>query len=161
MSVSAINGGNGAWYTQAQTQAQPAQPDITNTAKLFDMSSSQLDQDLQSGSTLSSLASQDGVSSSSLISAIESDLQANAPQSAQPLSSSQLQGIATNIANGTGPAGGHRGGHHHHGMEMTDTSSQQVSGQSLASVLAADAYANSATQLASSTSATGQLNQYI
>ena len=241
MSVSAINGGNSAWYTQAQTR--PAQPEMTNTAKLFDVSSSQLDQDLQSGTTLSSLASQDGVSSSSLISAIESDLQANAPQGAEQLSSSQLQGMATNIANGTAPAGGHHGGHHHHAMEMTDTAqalglstsqldqdlqsgttlsslasqdgvsssslvsaiesdlqsnapqgapalssdeltqiatniangtapgstdspnqagaSDQASGQSIASVLAANAYANSATELASSTGAASQISQYI
>jgi lambda repressor-like predicted transcriptional regulator len=240
MSVSAINGGN-AWYAQAQ-QSQPAQPDMSNTAKLFDLSSSQLDQDLQSGTTLSSLASQDGVSSSSLISAIESDLQANAPQGAPTLSSTQLQGMATNIANGTGPVGGHHGGHHHHGMELTDTAqalglstsqldqdlqsgtslsslasqdgvsstslisaiesdlqanapqgaatlssdqltqmatniangtppasgggqdqagaSQQAAGQSLAAIVAAGAYSNSATALAGATNAAGQISQY-
>jgi lambda repressor-like predicted transcriptional regulator len=246
MSVSAVSGGNSAWYAQTQTQTQPAQPDMANTAKLFDMSSSQLDQDLQSGTTLSSLASQDGVSSSSLISAIESDLQSNAPQGAGQLPTSQLQGMATNIANGTAPAGGHHGGHHHHGMEMTDTAqalglstsqlssdlqsgttlsslasqdgvsssslisaiesdlqanapqgapglssdqltqmatniangtppsppssgggqnqagaSQQASEQSITSVLAANAYANSAAELASSTGAAGQISQYI
>lgn len=178
MSVSAISGGNSAWYTQAQ--AQQNQPQMTDTAKLFGMSTSQLDQDLQSGTTLSSLASQDGVSSSSLLTAIESDLQANAPQGAQSPSSSQLQGMATNIANGTGPAGGHHG--HHHRVDMTDTAqllglstssdsdsdsstsqdglSQLNTGQSLASVLAANAYANSASELASSTSAGGQISQY-
>jgi hypothetical protein len=180
MSVSAVGGGNSAWYTQAQSQ--PAQPEMTNTAKLFDISSSQLDQDVQSGTTLSSLASQDGVSSSSLVSAIESDLQANAPQGAQQLSSSQLQGMATNIANGTAPAGGHHGGHHHHGMGMTDATqlldtstdsststststnqdgtSQLNAGQSLVSMLAANAYANSASSLASSTGDSSQISEY-
>ena len=184
MSVSAVSGGNSAWYTQAQSQ--PAQPEMTNTAKLFDISSSQLDQDVQSGTTLSSLASQDGVSSSSLVSAIESDLQANAPQGAQQLSSSQLQGMATNIANGTVPAGGHHGGHHHHGMGMTDATqlldtstdsstttststststsqdgtSQLNTGQSLVSMLAANAYANSASSLASSTGDRSQISEY-
>jgi hypothetical protein len=178
MSVSAVSGGNSAWYTQAQSP--PAQPEMTNTAKLFDISSSQLDQDVQSGTTLSSLASQDGVSSSSLVSAIESDLQANAPQGAQPLSSSQLQGMATNIANGTAPAGGHHGGHHHHGMGMTDATqlldtstdsstststsqdgaSQLNTGQSLVSMLAANAYANSASSLASSTGDSSQISEY-
>ena len=180
MSVSAVSGGNSAWYTQAQSQ--PAQPETTNTAKLFDISSSQLDQDVQSGTTLSSLASQDGVSSSSLVSAIESDLQANAPQGAQQLSSSQLQGMATNIANGTAPAGGHHGGHHHHAMDMADAAqlldsstdsstttststsqdgtSQLNTGQSLVSMLAANAYANSASSLASSTGDRSQISEY-
>jgi hypothetical protein len=177
MSISAINGGNSAWYTQAQTQSQPAQPDMSNTAQLFGISTSQLDQDLQSGDTLSSLASQDGVSSSSLISAIESDLQANAPQGAPAPSSSQLQGIATNIANGTAPVGGHRGGHHHHGMGMAselldsssdadttttqDSASQLAPGQALTSLLAAGAYAGSASDAASAASATSQVDQYI
>jgi hypothetical protein len=117
MSVGAVNGGASAWYAQAQTPPSP--PAMTDTAKLFGVSAGQLDQDLKSGSTLSSLASQDGVSSSSLISAIESDLQSNAPQGAQAPSGDQLQQMATNIANGTVPA--HHGGHHHHAMNMTDT----------------------------------------
>jgi len=204
MTVSSVNGGASAWYPQGQTPPSP--PAMTDTAKLFDMSTSQLSQDLQSGTTLSSLASQDGVSSSSLISAIESDLQANAPQGAQAPSGDQLQQIATNIANGTGPAGGHHGGHHHHAIDMTDTaqalgmstsqlgqdlqsgstlsslasqdgmsssslisaieSDQQTGasavnqGQSLASILAAGAYANSATDIAGAANATSQVNEY-
>jgi flagellar capping protein FliD len=79
---------------------------LTETAQLLGVSTSQLNQDVQSGTTLSSLASQTGVSSTSLVSAIESDLQANAPQGAQPLSSTQLTQIANNIANGTAPSGG-------------------------------------------------------
>jgi hypothetical protein len=118
MSVGAVSGGNSAWYAQAQTPPSP--PAMTDTAKLFGISTSQLDQDLQSGTTLSSLASQDGVSSSSLTSAIESDLQANAPQGAPAPSSDQLNQMATNIANGTAPAH-HHGGHHHHAMDMTGT----------------------------------------
>ena len=101
MSVGAISGGNSAWYAQAQTPPSP--PAMTDTAKLFGISTSQLDQDLQSGTTLSSLASQDGVSSSSPTSAIESDLQANAPQGAPAPSGDQLQQMATNIANGRRP----------------------------------------------------------
>jgi hypothetical protein len=144
MSVSAIGGGNSAWYTQAQTQ--PAQPEMTNTAQLFDMSSS---------------------------------------QGAQQLPSSQLQGMATNIANGTAPAGGHHHGGHHHGMGMdaaqlldssSDTSStsstsstatsqdgapQLALGQALTSLLAAGAYAGSASESAASTSANSQVDQYI
>ncbi len=118
MTVSAINGGGSQWYPQAQTPPSP--PAMTDTAKLFGLSTSQLNQDLQSGTTLSSLASQDGVSSSSLTSAIESDLQSGAPQGAPAPSGDQLQQLATDIANGTGPAGHHHGGHHH-GMNMDST----------------------------------------
>ena len=102
MTVSAINGGGRQWYAQAQTPPPP--PAMTDTAKLFGLSTSQLSQDQQSGTTVSSLASQDGVSNSSLTSAIESDLQANAPQGASAPSGDQLQQMATNIANGTPPA---------------------------------------------------------
>jgi len=109
MSVSAI-GGSSTW--PVSTQTPPTPPPMTNTAKLLGLSTDQLTQDLQSGTTLSSLASQDGVSSSSLISSIEQDLQANAPQGAQSPSSSQLQQIATDIASGVKPGGHH---HHHHG----------------------------------------------
>ena len=118
MTVSAINGGGSQWYPQAQTP--PSRPAMTDTAKLFGLSTSQLNQDLQSGTTLSSLASQDGVSSSSLTSAIESDLQSGAPQGAPAPSGDQLQQLATDIANGTGPAGHDHGGHHH-GMNMDST----------------------------------------
>ena len=45
------------------------------------------------------------MSSSSLISGIESDLTANAPQGVSAPSSTQLTQMATNIANGTGPGG--------------------------------------------------------
>lgn len=113
-----------------QAQSQPAQPEINDTTEPFGLSTSQLQQ----------------------------------PSS------------------GTAPAAGHHGGHHHHRVEMTDTAqllgltsssdsdsdtstsqdglSQLSTGQSLASVLAADAYANSATELASSTGASGQISQY-
>jgi len=119
MTVSAINGSS-SWPVSAQTSPSP--PPMTNTAKLLGLSSDQLNQDLQSGTTLSSLASQEGVSSSSLVSSIEQDLQADAPQGAQTPSSSQLAQFATDIANGVRPGGHH---HHHHGgggMNLTDTS---------------------------------------
>jgi LysM repeat protein len=72
---------------------------------LLGLSSQQLQSDLQSGQTLSSLAQQQGVSTSSLLSSVEQDLQANAPQGAPSLSSSQLQQFANNIINGNPPAG--------------------------------------------------------
>ena len=88
------------------SQARRTPPSLDNTAQLLGLTSSQLSTDLQSGTTLSQLASQKGVSSSSLISSIESDLTANAPQGASAPSSTQLTQMATNIANGTRPGQG-------------------------------------------------------
>ena len=73
MSVGAIGSNAGPW--QWQSQPPPSPPRMTNTAQLLGISTNQLAQDLQSGTTLSSLASKQGVSSSSLISSIEKDLQ--------------------------------------------------------------------------------------
>jgi len=139
MSVSAVSGGSSAWYTQAQSQ--PAQPAMTNPAEPFGVSTSPADQ-------------------------------------------------APNIAPGTPPAGGHHGGHHHRlemtdtaqllglstsqldqdeqsGTTLSSLASQDGvsssslgTGQSLAGVLATNAYANSATALASSAGNASQISQY-
>lgn len=110
MNVTATGASSSALYGPAQ--ARPTPPPMTNTAQLLGVSTSELKQDLQSGATLSGLASQKGISSSDLITSIASDLKANAPAGAPTLSGTQLTQIATNIANGTGRAGAH---HHHHG----------------------------------------------
>ena len=81
-------------------------PSMSNTAQLLGISTNQLSSDLQSGQTLNSLASTARVSSSNLLSSVEADLKANAPQGAPALSGTQLTGMATNIINGTGPTGG-------------------------------------------------------
>jgi uncharacterized protein YidB (DUF937 family) len=91
------------WPSQQPTRLAP--PTLTSTAQLLGLSTSQLSQDLQSGSTLSSLASQAGVSNSDLISSIKKDLAANAPQGAPALSSTQLTQMATSIATGSAPSG--------------------------------------------------------
>jgi hypothetical protein len=126
MTVSAISTSGNPW--PAQTAAPPPPPPMTNTAKLLGLSTTQLSQDLQSGTTLNTLASQQGVSSSSLISSIESDLQTNAPQGAPAPSTSQLTQTATDIASGTRPAGHH---HHHHGgagfMQLIDPTQSSAS----------------------------------
>ena len=133
MNVTPTSAAAAAAYGQA---APPPPPPLTNTAKLLGVSPSQLSQDMQSGTTLTSLASQAGISSSSLLSSIESDLQANAPQGAPALSSTQLTTMATNIANGTRPAGGHH--HHHHGggISPTDPSDAGSTAQTNLSTLA-------------------------
>jgi hypothetical protein len=78
-------------------------PSFANTAQLLGMSSEQLRSALQSGATLSSLASSNGVARSDLVASVEKDLKAGVPQGAPTLSSDQLQQIATNIINGTPP----------------------------------------------------------
>lgn len=78
-------------------------PSFANTAQLLGMSSDQLRSALQSGTTLSALASTKGVSGSDLLASVETDLKAGAPQGAPSLSTDQLQQIATNIINGTPP----------------------------------------------------------
>ena len=109
MSISAIGSSlNDQQLYSQQTQRRWQPPNLTDTAQLLGISTSALSSDLQSGQTIKSLASSAGVSSSDLLSAVQSDLQANAPSGAPALSSSQLQQFATNLINGTG------GRHHHH-----------------------------------------------
>ena len=106
MNVSGLGSAATATYAQSTTRRTP--PPLTTTAKLLGVSTDQLTKDLQSGTTLSSLASQKGVSSSALLTSVESDLQANAP-TGSTASSSQLAQVATNLIQG---GGGH---HHRHG----------------------------------------------
>src|SRR5450755_556091 len=76
---------------------------LTDTAQLLGISTSQLSSDLQSGQTLSSLSSCTRVSSSDLLSAVESDLKANAPSGAPALPSSHRQ-MASDFINDTTPS---------------------------------------------------------
>jgi hypothetical protein len=105
VSIDAISGSSALSAALSDQQSQRRVPAMTNTAELLGISSSQLSTELRSGETLSELASQQGVSSTSLISSIESDIQANAPQGAPTLSSAQLAQMANGIANGTAPQG--------------------------------------------------------
>jgi hypothetical protein len=68
------------------------------------ISASQIQQQLASGSSLSQIASSQGVSQSTLLSAVESALSSSGP--GQNLSSSQLSQMATNIVNQQGLPGG-------------------------------------------------------
>lgn len=118
MAVSSVSGSSSLWPVQPVSWRTP--PPMTKTAQLLGLSTSQLTHDMQSGTKLSALASQQGVSTSSLISSIESDLEANAPQGAAALSGTRLSQIATRIANATQ----HSGHSHHRGggvSAMTNT----------------------------------------
>jgi lambda repressor-like predicted transcriptional regulator len=74
-------------------------------ASALDMSPTALTAALQSGTTLASLAQQQGVSQNTLIAAVAGGLQAGAPAGAPALSTSQLNTMATNIVSGNGPFG--------------------------------------------------------
>ena len=69
------------------------------------MSSDDLTTALGSGSILRELASEKSVSSTDLLSSVEKDLQAKAPQGAPSLSEGQVSQIASDIISGRGPHG--------------------------------------------------------
>jgi hypothetical protein len=97
--LSLLQGTSGSSSTDATATSTSG---LSNTATLLGLSGTQLASSLQSGTTLSSLASQKGVSSSDLLASVESDLKANAPQGAPALSGGQLQQVATSVINSSG-----------------------------------------------------------
>ena len=106
-----------------QNPSQPPNPQqaLQPVATLLGTTTQDLMNKIQSGQTLSSIASTQGVSQNSLVSAIEQGLQNAAPQgsSQNGPSQSDLATIAQNIANGTMPVGGH---HRHHGLGESSNS---------------------------------------
>jgi hypothetical protein len=88
-----------SWQTRMQQTLGPV-------AQLFGMSTSQLEQALQSGESLNDIASSAGVSQTDLTNAIKAGIQQAQPAGAAPLSDTQLTNLANRIA-------GHH--HHHHG----------------------------------------------
>jgi len=78
-------------------------------AKLLGMSTDDLASKLQSGTSLSDLASQKGVSNSDLVEAIKSGMQQNAPAGVS-LAADQLTQMANAIATQSGPPAGRMGG---------------------------------------------------
>ena len=146
--------------TSPQVQ-QKRHPAIDAAATLMGMSDSELRTALQSGKSLTSIASSKGITQGALTSAMTAAIQ----QANPGISSDQATKVATAIAARTPPAGGPGGpggappadgvngtaatkGHHHHhagatamdatsqllGVSTTDLISSLQSGQSLASV---------------------------
>ncbi len=105
MSISSIGSATSTALSYTQSAQRPQPPAMTQTAQLLGISTDQLSTDLKSRSTLSSLAGKAGISSSDLLSSVETDLKANAPQGAPALSDTQMAQMATGIINGTGPGG--------------------------------------------------------
>ncbi len=103
---------------------------LSSAASVLGLSTSALQQQLQSGSSLSSIASSKGVSQQSLVSAIAGALQqSSAASGSNAPTGAQLQQTATNIANATG----HHRHHHHHGGVGAAGSSTDADSTSAAS----------------------------
>jgi hypothetical protein len=139
MSVSPIG-------ASASTAVQPPSSSQNNNwqnmlsamSGMLGMSTSALQQQLQSGSSLTSIAQTQGVSPQSLIQSISTAL----TQNGSTASGSQLQQIATNIANRTPGAGGH---HHHHGGGGSSSAAGQTAEATLLAALEGTSSATSST----------------
>ena len=105
------------WQTRMQQMLAPV-------AQLFGMTTSQLEQSIQSGQSLSDIATSKGVSQTDLLNTIKAGLQQNQPSGAPSLSDTQL----TNLANGI--ASRH---HHHHAGGAANTASQAATSTSTTS----------------------------
>ncbi|HTU85341.1 MAG TPA: hypothetical protein VMF57_07175 [Solirubrobacteraceae bacterium] len=137
MSISAINGANSAWYTQAQTQAQP---DISDPAQAF-----------------SSLVSQDGASSGQLQNVANGNGNGTAPVGHHGGHHHHGMGMAAQLLDSSADSDSSTDS-----STSQDGAPQLAPGQALTSLLAAGAYAGAAaTDSTAATSATSQLDQYI
>ena len=107
MSISAIAGQGAA---QLQSSQQSNWQNILGAASsALGMSTGALQQQLQQGQSLATIAQSSGVSTSSLVSTIAGALEQNGQVTGA--SAAKLQQIATNIVNRTPGTHGH---HHHH-----------------------------------------------
>lgn len=105
----------GSSYGLSGSQGVP--PGMDAAAKALGLTDAQLQQSLQSGSTLSDLARQQGVSEDSLVSAIAQSLQENAPAGSSS-STTDYTSLAQDIVDGKVPA--HRHAHHAHAASSQD-----------------------------------------
>jgi uncharacterized protein YidB (DUF937 family) len=157
MDVSSIGG---AQFAGAQSAPPANNPVMNGAAQALGMSSSDLISALQSGQSLSSIASSKGLSQDKLVAAMATSIQ----QANPGVSADQATKVATAMATRTPPAGGMPpvqadgasgtstvGGHHHHhghkavsaamdsvasllGTTTTDLATAAQSGQSLSQI---------------------------
>ena len=104
--------GQPSWQTRMQQMLGPV-------AQLFGMTTSQLEQSLQSGQSLSDIATSKGVSQADLLSAIKAGMQQGRPAGAPSLSDAQLTNLATGIAN-----------RHHHDHDVASSSASSAAATS-------------------------------
>jgi hypothetical protein len=163
MSLGSIGSVNGAWPSQQSSSAQSSwQNVLSSVSGTLGLSSSALQQQLQSGQSLSSIAQSQGVSQQTLIGSIQNALTQNGSTASGP----QLQQAATNIANRT-PGAGH---HHRHGggggggvesllaTGTSSTDSTEAAGPSAATPTTDDSGVSFSDQLSAATAASSLLS---
>jgi hypothetical protein len=134
MSISAIAGQSPAQLQSSQTNWQNI---LGAASSALGMSTSALQQQLQQGQSLATIAQSKGVSTSSLVSSIAGALQQNGQ--VPGASAAKLQQIATNIVNRT--PGTH--GHHHHAGGGTGASGASGTAAILAALSTSDSSSSS------------------
>ena len=130
MSVTPISGSSVTPLQQSSSTQNPWQKLLSSVSSTLGLSPSALQQQLQSGQSLTQIAQAQGVSQQTLVQSISSALQQNG--STAP--ASQLQQIATDIANRTPGAGGHHHHHHHHSGGVSSSTQQSSDGTLLAAL---------------------------
>jgi transposase-like protein len=103
MSVNPIDTSSTSAYQQSAATQSNWESMLSSVSGTLGLSTTSLQQELESGESLSSIAQTQGVSQSTLLQSISTAL----TQSGSSASGSQLQQVASNIASRTG-------GHHHH-----------------------------------------------
>ena len=96
----ATSGGTGSTDSSQLNQGAGSNPLLSSLSPVLNLSESQINQDLSGGQSLNQIASNQGVSQSTLVSAIQSSLQSS--PFGQSMSSSQLSNMANSIASSTG-----------------------------------------------------------
>jgi hypothetical protein len=134
MSISAIAGQSPAQLQSSQTNWQN---NLGAASSALGLSTGALQQQLQQGESLATIAQSQGVSTSSLVSSIAGALQQNGQASGA--SDAKLQQIATNVVNRT--PGTH--GHHHHAGGAAAASSASGTAAILAALSTSDASSSS------------------
>jgi hypothetical protein len=114
-------------------------PPMDQTASLLGMSTDDLQKAQKSGTTLTELAAQKGISKDDLVASIAKDMQADKPEGAPELSATQMTEMATNIADGVRPTGPPPGAPPQGGPSSGDGDRASQNLSSLASALGTDA----------------------
>jgi hypothetical protein len=104
MSINPLDTSSSSAYQQSSAVQSNWESMLSSMSGTLGLSTTSLQQELESGESLSSIAQTQGVSQSTLLQSISSAL----TQNGSSASGAQLQQVASNIASRTG-------GHHHHG----------------------------------------------
>ncbi len=125
-SSSDVSGASSVYQQLRQTAMDAA-------AKALNLSTSDLQQDLESGQTLQQIASSQNADISTVMKSVLDAVQSEVSQDVQSgqINANQVQNVVNGFMSRFGKAHGH-GHHHHHSSEQTDQSGQSSqSGQSI------------------------------